>query len=109
MESVGISRVLARIRPGYPFTHKRPNGELKICAGYKGTRVLDRYMNKHEHEVNHSKPRGADRGCGGGVKWTVSNVRKMAAILRAWPIKSKFYAIASRGLRGSNKNNSKLA
>lgn len=87
MESVGISRVLARIRPGYPFTHKRPNGELKICAGYKGTRVLDRYMNKHEHEVNHSKPRGADRGCGGGVKWTVSNVRKMAPILRAWPIK----------------------
>lgn len=59
MESVGISRVLGRTHSGYPFTHKTRKGELKICAGYKGSRVLDRYMNKHEHEVHHSEPRWA--------------------------------------------------
>lgn len=35
------------------------------------------------------------------------NVRKMAAILRAWPIKSKFYAIASCGLCATTKQKQK--
>lgn len=89
MESVGISRVLGRTHSGNPFTHKRRKGELKICAGYKGSRVLDRYMNKHEHEVHHSEPR-----------WTTERVE--AGQSGPWPMCERWRPFCAPGQLKAN-------